>query len=99
MTAKFTMKMYYYSIYPEPLSSITLVYLHFHSGNLPKSHPLCLFKAIQSFATILLLVIVKITSDYQSSFPLVFIKFSPCYHYHVLTMFSWSVIYLIMILI
>ena len=39
-------EMYYYSIYPEPLSSITLVYLHFQGGNLSKSNPLCLFKAI-----------------------------------------------------
>ena len=39
-------EMYYYSIYPELLSSITLVYLHFQGGNLSKSHTLCLFKAI-----------------------------------------------------
>ena len=39
-------EMYYYSIYPEPLSSITLVYLHFQGGNLSKSNPLWLFKAI-----------------------------------------------------
>ena len=30
----------------EALSSITLVYLHFKGGNLSKSNPLCLFKAI-----------------------------------------------------
>ena len=46
MAAKFTMKMHYYSIYLEPLSSITLVYLHFQGGNLSKSNPLCLFEAI-----------------------------------------------------
>ena len=34
------------SIYPKPLWSITLVYLHFQGGNLFKSNPLCLFKAI-----------------------------------------------------
>ena len=39
-------EMYYYSIYPEPLSSITLVYLHFQGGNLSKSNPLYLCKAI-----------------------------------------------------
>ena len=39
-------EMYYYSIYPETLSSITLVYLHFHGGNLSKGNPLCFFKAI-----------------------------------------------------
>ena len=39
-------EMYYYSIYPEPLSSLRLVYLHFQGGNLSKSNPLCLFKAI-----------------------------------------------------
>ena len=39
-------KMYYHSIYPEPLSPITLVYLHFQGGNLSTSNPLCLFKAI-----------------------------------------------------
>ena len=50
----------YYHIYPEPLSSITLVYLHFQGGNLSKSNPLCLLKAIQSCAAILLLVIAKI---------------------------------------
>ena len=59
MAAKFTMKMYYYSIYPGPLSSITLVYLHFHGGNLSKSNPMCLFKAIKSFAAILLLLLQK----------------------------------------
>ena len=41
---------YYYSIYPEPLSSRTrtptLVYLQFHGGYLSKSNPLCLFKEI-----------------------------------------------------
>ena len=42
-------EMYYYSIYPEPLSSITLVYLHFQGGKLSKGNPLCLFKAIYSF--------------------------------------------------
>ena len=35
---------YYYSIYP--LSSITLVYLHFLGGNLFKGNLLSLFKAI-----------------------------------------------------
>ena len=39
-------EMYDNTIYPEPLSSITLVYLHFPDGNLSKSNPLCLFKAI-----------------------------------------------------
>ena len=57
--------MYYHSIYPEPISSITRVYLHFQVGNLSKGILLCLFKAIYSFAAILLLVIAKITSDYQ----------------------------------
>ena len=56
-------EMYYYSIYPEPLSSMRLVYLHFQGGNLSKCNPLCLFKAIKSFAAILLLVNAKITSD------------------------------------
>ena len=55
MATKFTMKMYYYSIYPEPLWSIALVYLHFQGGNLSKSNP---------FAAVLLLVIAQITSDY-----------------------------------
>ena len=39
-------EMYYYSIYPEPLSSITLVYLHYQGGNQFEGNPLCLFKAI-----------------------------------------------------
>ena len=37
-------EMYYYSIYPEPLLSITLEY--FQGGTLSKSNPLCLFKVI-----------------------------------------------------
>ena len=56
--------MYYYSMYPESLSSITLVYLHFQGGNLSNSNPLCLVKWIYSFAAILLLAIAKITSDH-----------------------------------
>ena len=36
-------EMYYYSIYPDIVNN---TYLHFQSGNLSKSNPLCLFKAI-----------------------------------------------------
>ena len=39
-------EMYYNSIYTEPLSPITLVYLHFQGRNLSKSNPLCSLKAI-----------------------------------------------------
>ena len=36
--------------------------LHFQGGNLSKSNKLCLFQAIEFFASILLIVIAKITN-------------------------------------
>ena len=79
----------YCEIYHKHLSSIKLVYLHIQGGNLSKSNPLCLFKAIYLFAAILLLVITKKQAIISQSLVFDLIKYARyCYHYHVLAMCS-----------